>query len=269
MSMPHPTQLNKISSISAVFPAYNDAGTIPSMVLTTLLALRQVTEDYEVIVTNDGSRDNTGIVLDELASHYPELRVFHHPENQGYGCALRTGFANASKDWVFYTDGDAQYNPMELINLTQALTDGIDVVNGYKISRHDPWIRVVIGRIYHHIVKIAFGFKLRDVDCDFRLIRREIFDKIELESRTGTICLEMVKKFQDAGYSFAEVPVNHFYRSYGRSQFFRWKHLWTTFKHLSHLWWKLVVKKEHLLKQPAENPQNDEIVLNLSDEKKV
>ena len=236
----------KISSLSAVFPAYNDAGTIPSMVLTALLALRQVTDDYEVIVTNDGSKDNTKEVLDELASRYPELKVFHHLENRGYGCALRTGFANASKEWVFYTDGDAQYNPTELILLTEALNDHIDVVNGYKKSRHDPWIRVVIGRFYHHIVKIAFGFKLRDVDCDFRLIRREIFDKIPLESHTGTICLEMVKKFQDAGYKFAEVPVNHYYRSYGKSQFFRPKHLWTTFKPLSALWWKLVVKKEHL-----------------------
>jgi len=244
--MPPSNQLKKISSISAVFPAYNDAGTIPSMVLSALLAMRQVADDYEVIVTNDGSRDNTGIILDELASRYPELKVFHHPQNQGYGCALRTGFAHASKDWVFYTDGDAQYNPLELVNLTQALNDGVDVVNGYKNSRHDPLIRVVIGRLYHHIVKIAFGFKLRDVDCDFRLIRREIFDNIELESPTGTICLEMVKKFQDAGYQFAEVPVNHYYRSYGRSQFFKWKHLWRTFRHLSKLWWKLVVKKEHL-----------------------
>lgn len=245
--MTEPTQeKTKIHSISAVFPAYNDGGTIPSMVLTALIALRQVSDDYEIVVTNDGSSDNTREVLDELASRYPELKVIHHPQNQGYGCALRTGFSNASKEWVFYTDGDAQYNPAELVLLVKGLEEGIDVVNGYKISRHDPWIRVVIGRVYHHIVKIAFGFKLRDVDCDFRLIRREIFDRIPLESRTGTICLEMVKKFQDAGYKFAEVPVNHYYRSYGKSQFFRWKHLWTTFRHLSKLWWKLVIKKDHL-----------------------
>ena len=238
--------LKQVSSISAVFPAYNDAGTIPSMVLTVLGALRQVTDDYEVIVTNDGSSDNTALVLDELATRYPELKVIHHPQNQGYGSALRSGFGASSKEWIFYTDGDAQYDPLELVRLTQGLSDGVDVVNGYKISRHDPWIRVVIGRIYHHIVKIAFGFKLRDVDCDFRLIRRDVFNHVELESTTGTICLEMVKKFQDAGYRFAEVPVNHYYRSYGRSQFFRWKHLWSTFKHLSELWFKLVVKKDHL-----------------------
>ncbi len=236
----------KISSISAVFPAYNDAGTIPSMVLTSLIALRQVTDDYEVIVTNDGSKDATGAVLQELAARFPELKVITHETNKGYGQALRSGFAAATKDWIFYTDGDAQYNPLEMPRLTEALKDGIDVVNGYKISRNDAWYRILIGRIYHHIVKIAFGFKLRDVDCDFRLIRRDIFDKIPLESNTGTICLEMVKKFQDAGYKFAEVPVNHYHRSYGKSQFFKPKHLWTTFRHLSQLWWRLVIKKEHL-----------------------
>ena len=94
-----PEMPQKVSSISAVFPAYNDAGTIPSMVLTALLALRQVTDDYEVVVTNDGSTDNTAAVLEELSSRYPELKVIHHPANQGYGCALRTGFSNATKDW--------------------------------------------------------------------------------------------------------------------------------------------------------------------------
>jgi len=235
-----------ISSISAVFPAYNDAGTIPSMVLTALIALRQVTDDYEIIVTNDGSADHTARVLDEMALRYPELRVIHHPSNRGYGAALRTGFSAATKEWVFYTDGDAQYNPLELVNLVDGLQENVDVVNGYKISRNDPLERKIIGRIYHNFVKTAFGFKLRDVDCDFRLIRRSIFDNIQLESQSGTICLEMVKKFQDAGYLFAEVPVNHYHRQYGVSQFFNFRRLWATFIHLTQLWWKLVVKKEHL-----------------------
>ena len=234
----------RISSISAVFPAYNDAGTIPSMVLTALMALRQVTDDYEIIVTNDGSSDHTANILDEMALRYPELRVIHHPHNRGYGATLRTGFSAATKDWVFYTDGDAQYNPMELVNLVDGLQDNIDVVNGYKISRNDPLERKIIGKIYHHFVKLAFGFKLRDVDCDFRLIRRKIFDDIQLESESGTICLEMVKKFQDAGYQFAEVPVSHYHRQYGISQFFNWRRVWATFLHLTRLWWKLVILKQ-------------------------
>jgi glycosyltransferase involved in cell wall biosynthesis len=238
--------MTRPNSITAFFPAYNDGGTIPSMVLGALFTLRQVTDDYEVIVVNDGSADYTAEVLEELVSRYPELRVIHHPQNRGYGGALRTGFAAATKDWIFYTDGDAQYDPRELALLVEALDEDVDVVNGYKIARHDPLSRRIIGRLYHHTVRIAFGFKLRDVDCDFRLIRRAIFDQIELESDTGTICLEMVKKFQDAGYVFAEVPVHHYHRQYGVSQFFNWRRLFRTAQHLWALWWKLVVRKEHL-----------------------
>ena len=244
----------RLSSISAVFPAFNDGGTIPSMVLTALLALRQVTDDYEIIVVNDGSQDYTRDVLEELKSRYPELRVIHHDRNRGYGAALRTGFAAATKEWVFYTDGDAQYNPLELVRLVEALKEGVDVVNGYKIVRHDPISRKIIGRLYHHFVKLTFGFKLRDVDCDFRLIRRALFDQIELESDSGTICLEMVKKFQDAGYVFAEVPVHHYHRQYGVSQFFNWRRLLRTARQLAILWWKLVVRKEHLRRVPQQKP---------------
>jgi len=223
------------------------------MVLTALLAMRQVTDDYEVIVTNDGSSDHTATVLNELAAAYPQLRVIHHPCNKGYGATLRTGFYAASKEWVFYTDGDAQYNPLELVSLVNALQEGVDVVNGYKISRNDPLVRKIIGKFYHHMVKLAFGFKLRDVDCDFRLIRRRIFDEIKLESETGSICLEMVKKFQDAGYVFKEVPVSHYHRQYGVSQFFNFKRIWRTGVHLTQLWVKLVLRKEHL--QPGGNKQ--------------
>jgi glycosyltransferase involved in cell wall biosynthesis len=246
------TKHQQLSSVSAVFPAYNDGGTIPSMILTALIALRQVTDDFEIIVTDDGSQDHTALVLAEMVARYPELRVLSHPQNRGYGAAVRSGFAAATKEWVFYTDGDAQYNPLELVSLVDALCEGVDVVNGYKISRNDPLNRKIIGKIYHYFTKWAFGFKLRDVDCDFRLIRRAIFDRVELESNTGTICVEMVKKFQDAGCVFAEVPVHHYYRQYGRSQFFYWSHLRRTAWQLASLWVKLVVRKEHLRSKARE-----------------
>ena len=239
-------------SISAFFPAYNDGGTIPSMVITALRTLATVTDDYEVVVVNDGSADYTAEVLEELARVYPQVRIIHHPKNRGYGAALRTGFASAQKEWVFYTDGDAQYDPHELKLLVAALAPGVDIVNGYKIVRQDPLHRIIIGRLYHHFVKFMFGFKLRDVDCDFRLIRRDVFDHVPLESDTGTICLEMIKKFQDAGYKFAEVPVHHFHRAYGKSQFFNFPRLWRTAIQLTQLWLKLVVRREHL-KGRAEN----------------
>jgi glycosyltransferase involved in cell wall biosynthesis len=236
----------RLSSVSAVFPAFNDAGTIPSMVLTALMALRQVTDEYEILVTEDGSSDHTAAVLEEMAGRYPELRLIRHARNQGYGAALRSGFAAASKEWIFYTDGDAQYNPLELADLAAALRPGVDIVNGYKIERNDPLIRKIVGRTYHHLVKWAFGLRLRDVDCDFRLIRRAALDRIRLESTTGTFPLELVKKLQDAGCVFVEVPVHHYFRQYGKSQFFNWRRLLRTGVHLLQLWWKLVVRKEHL-----------------------
>jgi len=239
------------SSISAVFPAYNDAGTIPSMVLRAVMALREITDDYEVIVTNDGSADHTGAVLDELATLVPSLRVIHHPRNMGYGHALRTGFAAATKDLVFYTDGDAQYDPGELALLYDRMTDGVDIVNGYKISRNDPWHRVVIGRLYHHAMRLLFGLPIRDVDCDFRLIRRGCFDAVRLESPDGTLPLEMVKKFSDAGFHFVEVPVHHFHRVYGQSQFFNLPRLIRVVREILRMWWILVVQKEHRRPAPA------------------
>ncbi len=226
-------------SISVFFPAYNDGGTIPSMVLTALMALRDVADDYEILVINDGSADYTADVLDELASRYPELRVIHHEKNTGYGGALRSGFSHATKELIFYTDGDAQYDPRELVRLLAAWSDDVDLVNGYKISRSDPLHRIVIGRLYHWMVKLAFGLRLRDVDCDFRLMRRSIFDCVHLESDSGVICVELMKKVQDAGFRIVEVPVHHYHRAYGKSQFFNFRRIWRTGKQLCGLWWKL------------------------------
>ncbi|KAB8140836.1 glycosyltransferase family 2 protein [Chloroflexia bacterium SDU3-3] len=233
-------------SISAIFPAYNDGGTIGSMVLSMLHTLAEITDDYEVIVVENGSTDYTVDVLEELAKGHPHFRYFSFREPLGYGGAVRLGFKEAKKDLVFYTDGDAQYDPREIKDLLPALRDGIDIVNGWKIDRGDPAHRKVIGRIYHHTVKLLFGFRLRDVDCDFRLMRREVFDVIELESVTGTLPLELVKKLQDAQFKFAEVPVHHFHRSYGQSQFFNFPRLWRTGVHLIQLWVKLVVFRTHM-----------------------
>jgi glycosyltransferase involved in cell wall biosynthesis len=234
-------------SISAFFPAYNDAGTIPSMVLTALLTLRELTDDYEVIVINDGSQDHTPHVLDELARIYPdEVRIIHHEQNRGYGGALRSGFAAATKEWIFYTDGDAQYDPRELRNLAKLAGDQVDFINGWKIERNDPLHRIIIGRLYQYGIKAAFGLHLKDVDCDFRLMRRSVFQKVHLHSDSGVICVELMKKVQDNGYRLTETPVHHFHRAYGRSQFFNFRRLFRVAVDLGFLWRQLVWRKEHL-----------------------
>src|SRR3954471_10691736 len=236
---------DKPAGLSVFFPAYNDSGTIASMVIRAVQAASDLTPDYEVIVVNDGSADSTPQIVDELARTYPHVRVVHHPKNRGYGGALQTGFRSATKEFIFYTDGDAQYDPAELAALWARMAPGTDLVNGYKISRSDPFHRIVIGRVYHHIVSTLFGLTLRDVDCDFRLMRRTIFDRINLEKSSGIICVEMMKKIQDAGFRIAEVPVHHYHRTFGKSQFFNYRRLARTGRDLLKLWYALVVRGEH------------------------
>jgi glycosyltransferase involved in cell wall biosynthesis len=233
-------------SLSIFFPAYNDAGTIASLALIAHMTARQLTDDYEVIVIDDGSPDHTGELLDEMARHFPWLKVVHHGTNRGYGGALRTGFQTAAKDLIFYTDGDAQYDPREMTRLFEAFSTEVDFVNGYKIGRSDPLHRKVIGKAYHTFVRTMFGLRLRDVDCDFRLMRRAVFEKVVLTRSSGVICVELMKKVQDHGFRIAQVPVHHFHRTYGKSQFFNFPRVARTLVDLTRLWWELVVRKEHL-----------------------
>ena len=235
-------------SISAFFPAYNDAGTIASMVVSTDLTLRSlvgkypyISDDYEIIVVNDGSPDHTAEILEELKGRYPRLRVITHPQNRGYGGALRTGFSSATRDLIFYTDGDAQYDPRELDRLVAVLDDGVDMVQGYKIARNDPVERKIIGKVYHSLVNILFDLRMRDVDCDFRLIRREVFDVVNLEKNSGVICVELMTKFRQAGGRLTEVPVHHYHRAYGVSQFFNVRRVGRVGVDLLKLWLQLKV----------------------------
>ena len=236
---------SKPAGLSVFFPAYNDSGTIASMVIRAVQAASELTPDFEVIVVNDGSSDATAEIADELARTYPNVRVVHHPTNRGYGGALQTGFRSATRELIFYTDGDAQYDPGELAVLWAKMGPDTDLVNGYKISRSDPLHRIVIGRLYHLIASILFGLTVRDVDCDFRLMRRSMFDRIQLEKTSGVICLEMMKKIQDAGFRIVEVPVHHYHRAFGKSQFFNVRRILKTAIDVMRLWFTLVVRRQH------------------------
>lgn len=229
-------------SVSAFFPAYNDAPSLPGLLEKAFRTLSAHVADFEVIVINDGSQDATGQVLAELQAQYgPRLRVITHPANRGYGGALRSGFWAAEKDWIFYTDGDGQYDPGELALLLQAAKPGVQLVNGYKRQRHDPAHRIWIGNAYNFFARQIFGVRLRDIDCDFRLIRRTALEEISLVSTSGTICVELVRKIERLGSTVVELPVSHYARQHGRSQFFRVRSLARTAKEIAMLYWRIVV----------------------------
>jgi len=215
------------------------------MVFLVSRVLEKVADTYEIILVDDGSRELTKKVLEELEKKVGNLRIIRHDKNRGYGGALKSGFYGAKYELIFYTDGDAQYNPSELELLLQKFNDDVDIVNGYKISRSDPVYRKIVGRLYHYITKLFFGFKIRDVDCDFRLIRRKIFDDVVLEYNSGVICVELVAKLTKRGYRFAEVPVHHYYRVSGKSEFFNFVRIFRVAKNLVKLWYKIQVKKRY------------------------
>jgi glycosyltransferase involved in cell wall biosynthesis len=228
-------------SISAFFPCYNDERTIAGLVRETEAQLRCATDDYEIIVVNDGSRDGSAAVLADLAREMPRLKVVTHPVNRGYGGALRSGFAAATKELVFYTDGDGQYDVKELPIMLALLVDDTDFVNGMKMSRNDPAYRVFVGNLHKFVTRWAFWLPIDDVDCDYRLIRRSVLDHIALQSNSGSICVELVKRAQRAGARFRQVSVRHYARQFGSSQFFRPGRILHTYADLAGMWLRLMV----------------------------
>ncbi len=224
------------------FPAYNDGDSLPGLIEKTFRVLTSHVEDFEVIVVNDGSQDHTADVLRQLQAQYgPRLRVLTHERNRGYGGALRSGFAAATREFVFYTDGDGQYDPGELPKLLDRMAPDVGLVNGYKLERNDPWHRILIGNLYNRFARFIFRIRIRDIDCDFRLIRRSLLDEIRLTSTSGTICVELVRKLELSAARVEEVGVHHYPRLHGRSQFFRFKSLFVTLYQLLRLYARLVL----------------------------
>ena len=230
-------------SISAFFPCYNDESTIAGLVREADAQLRCATDDYEIIVVNDGSRDRSAAVLAELAPQMPRLKVVTHPVNRGYGGALRSGFAAASKELVFYTDGDGQYDVKEIPIMLALLVDDTDFVNGMKMARSDPAYRVFAGNLHKFVTRWAFWLPIDDVDCDYRLIRRSVLERIALHSNSGSICVELVKRAQRAGARFRQVSVRHYSRQFGSSQFFRPGRILRTYADLARMWILLMVMR--------------------------
>ncbi len=233
--------MNK-KGISAFFPAYLDESTIELMVKRLQKVLKELTDDYEIIIVDDCSPDKSGEIADELAKKYKNVKVIHHKKNKGYGGALKSGFKAATKDLVFYTDGDAQYDVFELKKLMKYI-DNYDFVTSIKIKRADKLYRVLVSKIYYQVIRLLFGIKIKDISGDFRLFRKEVVDNLNLTSNSGTICIEIVKKIQNKGYRVKEVYVHHFPRVEGGSAYFSPLPVIKTFIELMPIWWELVIKK--------------------------
>jgi len=230
------------SSISIFFPAFNDEGTIAGLVRNALDLLPALTSDYQVLVINDGSTDGTAAIIDELAAAHPQVRAIHHGRNRGYGGALQTGFKESEKELVFYTDGDGQYDVRELTRLWPLMVEGVTVVNGYKARRADGLARKIMGGTYNRLARLLFNLPVRDVDCDFRLMRKSALQELGELSNSGAVCVELIRGLHTRGAVFAEVEVNHYPRLHGRSQFLTPARVVRTLYDFCGLWIRLVCR---------------------------
>ncbi len=197
-------------SISLVMPAYNEADNIQPMVDEATPALESVTDDYEIIVVDDGSADDTAAMTSRVMETHPHVRLVQHPINQGFGAAVFSGFTSAEKDWIFYTDADRQFVLGELTSFVPVM-DRADLIAGYRAPRRDPFLRVLYGKGWSMLCTLAFGYTVRDVDCGFKLFRRDIIQELAptIASRGATFSIEWLVRAKRAGYRFEELPVTH------------------------------------------------------------
>ena len=203
------TGVRQVKSISVAMPAYNEAKNIEAMVTDVIQVMNALTDDYEVIVVDDGSRDGTGQVVRALEKKHLQVRLVSHEVNQGYGAAVFSGLTSASRELVFFTDSDRQFDLHEIEKLLDHI-DEADLVVGYRAPRRDPFMRRFNGWGWSALVTLLFGYAARDIDCAFKLMRREVIDRIkdEVESRGATFSAEFLVRAKRAGFRMCEVPIH-------------------------------------------------------------
>ena len=223
-------------SISAVLPAYDEEENIETAATRMAGALRSLgLREWEVIIVDDGSRDKTGQIADRLSVEAPEhIRVFHHNQNRGYAEALKTGFTNARHQLIFFTDSDLQFDVGEIKNLLP-LIESADIICGFRIYRFDHLTRLVLSWGFNLLVRIMFGINVRDIDCAFKLFRREVFDKVTIESKKFFVNAEVLAKAKYFGFRLTEIGVRHYPRTAGHSTV-RPSHIFSTLRELAHIW---------------------------------
>ena len=198
------------------FPLFNEEANVRSTATRAVAALEKLGREFEVILVNDGSVDRTREIAEEIGSGDARVRCVSHPQNRGYGAALRTGFSSAKFDLVAFADGDGQFDPAEISLLLDAL-DSNDMVIGYRISRADAWHRTLNARAWSTLMGVLFGVWPKDLDCGFKLFRGEVIQSLELESDGAFISTELLAKAKKAGFRIGQIGVNHYPRAVGTS----------------------------------------------------
>ncbi len=224
--------------ISVVFPAFNEEENIEPVVSSALRFLPTVTDEYEIIIVDDGSKDRTGKIADELAKKYAQILVIHHPSNKGYGAALRSGFKAAKHDLIFFTDADGQFDIKEISKLIFLIKDA-DIVCGYRTERADPFFRRFNAGLYNLAIRLLFGLNLVDIDCAFKLFKREVIQRLNLESTGALINAELLILAQKRGYIIKQVGVSHYPRKKGKQTGNKIGVILRVFVELIKLWKKL------------------------------
>jgi glycosyltransferase involved in cell wall biosynthesis len=205
----------RLAGLSVFFPAYNEEANVERMVDAFRSVLPHVAEDYEIIIVNDGSHDKTQEIADRLIKEDRRVRAVHHEKNQGYGAAVRSGINACTKEYLFFTDGDGQFDVSQLSDLVPLLS-GYDGVIGFRLNRQDPWVRKLNAWAWNRLVRFLLGLKVRDIDCAFKLFHRKVFKDIELEYSGAMISTEMLVKIKDKGFNLQEVGVLHSPRLAGK-----------------------------------------------------
>ncbi len=219
-------------SISVFFPCFNEQANVARVTEQAVRVLDGLGADYEIIIVNDGSADDTGRIADEIAAGNDRIRVIHHERNLGYGAALQSGFRAARKELVFYTDGDGQFDIGEMPALLPLMAD-YDIVSCYRIDRQDNLVRKINGWLWTRVVGLVFSMRVRDVDCAFKLYRRRLFDEITMESTGALIDTEILARAIRKGYTITQKGVRHYPRTAGRQT---GANLWVVLRAFKELW---------------------------------
>lgn len=246
--------VNKLS-LSVVLPAYNEEAVIGATVSAVVDFVSTLTDDYEVIVVNDGSRDRTREIVEEIARQNPAVRCVSHERNRGYGAALGTGFAAANREFVFLTDGDKQFDIRELA-LFLPLMEQADLAIGYREPRRDPLIRRLNGRGWNALVNLLFGYTARDVDGAFKLFRRQVLDRVHVRATGATFSAEFLIKARRLGYRVVEHRASHYPRPAGQPTGARLTVIARAFREL--IWLRLNLENELAHLAPANQASQPE-----------